>query len=972
MATPLALPGALFGLAIGILGTDAHVAVLPLALAALAGSWGAVLLLVRRAGPGIACLALGIGLLVGAWRSGAAALPSGPDSVAALVGRGQFHLAGTVIDDPRPRGTSQQVVLDGVIAQLRGDAHALRGRLLATLPRSVQLAVGRRVVLTAAIDAPAAFDGFDYPAYLARQGIGGLVRAREARVLEGPPRAGPAEIAAVARNWLLGGLNEMIPESEAALGAGILLGVRSSIAPEVADAFATAGLTHVVAISGWNIAIVAAIVGALLRPLEERRGGRWLAPAGAAATIAGYVVLTGASPSVVRAALMAGAMMVARFGGSRAHAASALCLAALVMLIAAPSVLWDVGFQLSALATAGLILYGAAIEARLTGWPGWLREPIALTMAAQLTTLPVVVGSFGRLSLVAPLANVAVVPLVPLVMLLCAIAAPLGAITSILGVGPLSDMLRWAVGGSAWLLLRAMIVAGQAAAAVPFAAVSVPAPGWLALAWYPALGLAWHRSTRRAPRAPNDSAELLPLRQTRRRSMLGERVARGASAALRGLARPVIGLSLGAALLVALTLGTLPDGRLHLVALDVGQGDAILVTAPSGATMLVDGGPDPDLLLRRLGERLPWWHRRIDVMVLTHPHEDHVAGLVAVLERYEVGLILHGGRRYENPTYPRFVLEAGNEPGGRLAAARAGMTLRLDRTTTFTVLYPAAADSAGPLPEGDINNASVVGVLRHEGFGALLTGDAEMPVEALLAERRLLTRVDVLKVGHHGSNSSTGPALLGAARPGVALISAGVGNDYGHPHRVTLDSLRTIPGLRLHRTDLEGSIEVISDGRRYQVASRAGRDPWRAVVAEAITAHRTARSIGAWPCPPSATPSCCLPPSTFRPASSRIRAASAGSRRRRRGSSRPPVSRRIRISSRSPPCCTTSTSSRPVTMARSTGWWRPAGWPSADSPSSPSRSPPTRSAASSTRRVRPVAGTPSRWRSRTGTWRRPS
>jgi len=967
VATPFALPGALLGLAIGILGADAHVAPLPLSSSALAGSLGAVLLLVRRTGAGIACVALGIGLLLGAWRGAGAALPSGPNSVAALIGRGEFHLAGAVIDDPRPRGTSQQVVLDEVAAQVEGDAHALRGRLLATLPRAVSLAVGRRVVLTAAIEAPAAFDGFDYPAYLARQGIGGLVRAREARVLDGPPRAGPAEIAAAARNWLLGGLNEMIPEPEAALGAGILLGVRSSIAPEVADAFAIAGLTHVVAISGWNIAIVAAIVGALLRPLEERRGGRWLAPAGAALTIAGYVVLTGASPSVVRAALMAGAMMVARFGGSRAHAASALCLAATVMLIAAPSVLWDVGFQLSALATGGLIIFGAAIEARLAGWPGWLREPIALTLAAQLTTLPVVVGSFGRLSLVAPLANVVVVPLVPLVMLLCAIAAPLGAIASIIQLEPLTDMVRWAIGGTAWLLLRTMIVAGHAAAAVPFAAVSVPAPGWLALAWYPALGFAWRRSALRAPRDLNDGADLMPLRATRRRSRLREQLARVASAALRGIARPVIGLGLGAALLLVLTLGTLPDRRLHLVALDVGQGDAILVTAPSGATMLVDGGPDPDLLLRRLGERLPWWHRRIDVMVLTHPHEDHVAGLMAVLERYEVGLILDGGRGYENPTYPRFVLEARNESGGRLAAARAGMTLRLDRTTTFTVLYPGAGDAAGPLPEGDINNASVVGVLRHGGFAALLTGDAEMPVEALLAERRLLTRADVLKVGHHGSNSSSGPALLNAALPGVALISAGIGNDYGHPHQVTLDSLRRIPGLRLHRTDLEGSIEVISDGRRYLVASRAGRDPWRAVVAGAMTAGRTARSIGAWPCPPSPTPSCCLPPSTFRPGSSRTRAASVEWRRRRPGCSRPPRSRSTRTSSRSPPCCTTSTSSRHGTMARSTGWSQPAGWPSADSPSSPSRSPPTRSAVCSTPPARRVAGTPSRLRSPTGT-----
>jgi competence protein ComEC len=764
----------------------------------------------------------------------------------------------------------------------------------------------------------------------------------------------------------------MVPEPEAALGAGILLGVRTSISPEIADSFAVSGLTHVVAISGWNIAIVAAIVAALLRPLEERRGGRWLAPSAAAATIAGYVVLTGASPSVVRAALMAGAMMVARFGGSRAHAASALGLAAMVMLLAAPSVLWDVGFQLSALATAGLILFGGAIEERLASWPAWLREPVALTMAAQLTTLPIVVGSFGRLSLVAPAANVVVVPLVPLVMLLCAIAAPLGAIASALQLAPLTDLVRWGVGGSAWLLLRAMIVAGQAAASIPFAAIQVAAPGWLALAWYPALGIVWRHLAGRPGPEPNTDDGLRPLRASRGRPAILTALIAAVRGSLRVLARPLAGLVGVGALLVVLTLGSLPDGRLHLVALDVGQGDSILVVTPSGTTILIDGGPDPDLLLRRLGERLPWWRRRIDVMILTHPHEDHVAGLLAALDRYQVALVLDAGRTYQNPTYPRFVEQARNEPGGRLAAASAGVRLRLDRTTTVAILYPSRDDVAGPLPAGDINNASVVALLRSGGFTALLTGDAEMPVEELLAERGLLRRIDVLKVGHHGSHSSSGTALLDATRPGAALISAGIGNDYGHPHQVTLDSLHRIPGLRLHRTDLEGSLEVISDGLAYRVTSRAVTDPWRAVVAPAITADRPAGSIAAWPYRPSPRPSCCLPPSGYPTGSSRIRAASVASRPRRRGSSAQPVSRLIRTSSRSPPCSTMLTSSRRATMDGSTGSSGRAGWPSADFPSWPRRSPRIRSAACWIRHARRAAGP--RWRSPwpIATWHRAS
>jgi competence protein ComEC len=395
MATRLVLPGALLGSVIGILAADGRQP-LPALLAGVVGALGGSLLLVGgRRTLGLAALAVAVGVALGGWRGTAIALPSGPGSVAALVGEGEVVLAGTVAEDPKPGGTSQQVVLTALSVSRSGlVGGTVRGRLIAQLPRTTSLSVGDRVLFSAEVEAPEAFDDFDYPAFLARQGIGGIVRARDVQV-EGSA-GGLARLAADARNWLLAGLNETVPEPEAALGAGILLGARAGIAPEVSSAFATAGLTHVVAISGWNIAIVAALIAGLTRPLETRRGGRWLSAILGSSAVAGYVLLTGASPSVVRAALMAGALLVARFGGSRAHAASALAAAALLMLLAAPAVLWDVGFQLSALATAGLIGFAAPLEARLAGWPGWLREPLALTLAAQLATLPVILTTFGH------------------------------------------------------------------------------------------------------------------------------------------------------------------------------------------------------------------------------------------------------------------------------------------------------------------------------------------------------------------------------------------------------------------------------------------------------------------------------------------------------------------------------------------------------------------------------------------------
>lgn len=821
-APALVLPAALGGVTLGVLLADlglAPAAAVPAALGAVAL---AVLVVALRPALRGATLLLAVAALaacLGVWRGAATALPSGPDSVSALAGH-DWTWVGTLIDDPRPREDRQQLVLDDLLVEDKGRSRAVRGRILVWLPRSIELGVGDRVRVGARLEEPQDFGGFAYRAYLARQGIGAIARAFEVRLV-GHRNNWLVTITASARHWLLAGLNDVVPEPEAALGAGILLGVRAGIAPEVANAFAAAGLTHVVAISGWNIAIVAALIAALLRPMARRPGGRWLASAATVAAISGYVLLTGAGPSVVRAALMAGAILVARLGGAPAHAAAALMLAALGMLLVAPPVLWDVGFQLSLLATAGLILFARPIEQRLAAWPPLLREPMALTAAAQLATLPVILGNFERLSLVAPLANVVVTPIVPLAMLASAIASVVGALDAVVHVRLLGDAATWLAGGWAWLTLRAMIVAGSTAAALPFASVPWQPPAWLLAAWYPMLAGAWLFLRRRSASAPEPKLALAPAPSARRVRLPVE--------FLRRFARPRWLIAASVLLLAAISLASLPDGRLHLTALDIGQGDAILIESPTGRTVLIDGGPDPERTLRRLGADLPFFQRRIDVVLLTHPHQDHIAGLIEVMSRFRVGMLVHAGIPFDNPAYQRLLTDARQEPGLRLVLGRAGQRLRIDGTTELDIIYPTAADANGPLPDGDINNGSIVAVLRYRRFVALLTGDAEAPIEARLAERGLLGRIDVLKVGHHGSRSGTTPGLLELTHPATALISVGTGNDYGHPAPVTLATLAQQHGLAVHRTDLEGDLEVVTDGTSFSLRTQVGVDPPRLV-----------------------------------------------------------------------------------------------------------------------------------------------
>jgi competence protein ComEC len=765
-----------------------------------------------RSAPVLAAVAL-LGLTIGAWRGGMIALPA-----AVLPSDDPIRVVGVVVEDPNPRGTNLDVLLDQVqLASGAGEREGVSGLVQVSLPRTIPVRGGDRIEALVEFRDPAGLDP-GYRERLERRGVVGVGMARTALVL-GPGIRGPGASLIGVRQGLLDGLLRLVPEPEASLGAGILLGARSGIDPALSAAFATAGLSHVVAVSGWNVAIVVGLVLAATSRMSRRGAGKWIQAALAVAAIGLYVVMTGATPSVVRAALMATALIFGRLRGSPGHAAGALLAAVALMALANPSVLWDVGFQLSALATAGLIVFAAPLSRRFARWPAWIGEPMALTLAAQLATLPVLIGVFGRLSLIGPLANVAAVPLVPPVMAASALVALMGAVPLMGDLPLIGPLLSWLVGGMAWLSLVALESVGYVAAAAPGAALSIGGPGpWLAAGWYPALGLFALRGLRHAELNPlGDLDAGLPEAR-----LLTGPISRmfGALRSPRAMAVPVLVLGL-------ISWCGLPDGQLHLRVLDIGQGDAILVEAPSGTTMLVDGGPDPELTLRQLGASRPFFARRVDVLVLTHPHADHLAGLFEILRRYEVGLILIGGRTVETAAEQEFLARARAEPDARLVAARSGMGFQLDARTRVTVLYPDAGDASAPLPDNDVNNGSVVLHLRMGAFDALLTGDAEAPVERMLLERGLLGRVEVLKVAHHGSHSGTTAPFLQALQPRLALISCGASNSYGHPHRETLDALAAVRGLALFRTDLDGAIEVTTDGQTYRLTSETGTvGPW--------------------------------------------------------------------------------------------------------------------------------------------------
>ena len=662
----------------------------------------------------------------------------------------------------------------------------------ATLPVYPLVVPGDRVTMRGSLRAPPADD--PYGAYLMRIGVAAILRAASL-TLESPPDDIGRSLEGL-RRGADRALQLAIPEPEAGLASGILIGLRDRVDRDLTAAFTAVGATHVVAISGWNIAIVASTLAAVAGRVARRR--RMVLTALA---IVGYVAFVGPSPSVVRAAGMAGVVMLARELGRPSRAAAAIGWAVAGLLLVDPRLVDDVGFRLSALATVGLIAWGTALADRLSGSApgrlrGWLAESLGVSLAAQLATLPIVILSFGRLSLVSPIVNLGVVPLVAPAMAAGALALA-GGIVALAG---LPAAIATILGLPAWLLFSVMVGVVRAGAAVPFASVQLASPWDAVAAGISGLTIiaatAWAR--RRADGARTAGTRAAPPISVTRRTPPSWWRSRTGRLLAGGLAASVIALSVAAV--------HRPDGIPRVTVLDVGQGDAILVEGGRGGRLLVDGGPDPGRLLVVLDEHLPPWDRRIDIVVLSHPHEDHDAGLAALLDRYVVGRVLEPGMFGPGPGYVALNAELFDRGIAR------GTLATGDRLVVDDILFRVLWPDPGTVPERPaengtgINNVSIVLLGEVGRHRLLLTGDIEEEIDPRLLARGLPT-VDLLKVAHHGSRTASTDAFLAALQPAIAVISTGRGNTYGHPTPEAMERLRAA-GAEVFRTDEDGSVTV--------------------------------------------------------------------------------------------------------------------------------------------------------------------
>lgn len=540
----------------------------------------------------------------------------------------------------------------------------------------------------------------------------------------------------------------------------IVFGDSRDVPTESRESFRRAGLLHVFAASGFNVTLAAAF---FMLAARYTRMPKLAAALLALFGVAGYFLLVGPSSSVTRAALMAAVLYVAVFLGRQVDALGSTAAAALAMLLFAPWSLFDVGWQLSFAGVLGIILLYPRLSAHMSEQAQLISGPLLVTLSAQIGTAPVLLSHFGQLSTVALLAN-------PLVATTVALITVVG-----FGAGLLS--LAWATPAMYLLaalrpLLHFTSWAAEFFASFPAATVQVEPAPFAAVVFSVVIGIVAYTVNRR------NLAITLPL-----------------------VVIFVVGVQ-AAGIWFDLGVG-IQNAPITVEFLDVGQGDATLIKTKDSA-VLFDGGEDFRTLDQALRQR---GVKKLDLLVLSHPHADHVGALDLVIKSYPVGRIFESG--FVNPTgaYERF-RAAARGAGITIDKVRAGKEFSLGELDV-EILWPRRRFLLGT--ESDINNNSVVAKVAFENFSLLLPGDIQREAIAGLTDGRADIAADVLKVSHQGADNGTTERFLRRVGPRYAVIPVGP-NQYGHPHKSALERLRRYVPV-IARTDRDGDVYFASDGR---------------------------------------------------------------------------------------------------------------------------------------------------------------
>ena len=706
------------------------------------------------------------------------------------------ELKGIVSQSPDVRDKSTHLFLSNIELKTAGGWKKLQGTVLIFVPRFPVYNYGDELLVKGKLQTPQALDDFDYPGYLANQGIYSTMLSPQTALIGTGKGFRPLAWVYALRNRLSQAMAATIPEPQASLAQGMILGIRGNITPELQNAFIDSGTMHILVISGSQFNIVAGILVATGIWLFGKRRYFYIWLALAAIWI--YALLTGMSPPVIRSAIMVSIFLCADLLGRQRSAITAIGFAAAVMAAITPQILGDASFQLTFMSTLGMVV----IAPRLQGWgkniianklgeggfivatANWIADSLFVTLGVTIAIWPLLVSYFGIFSVVSPLATLLVLPALPYLLFSGTLAAVIGVF--VLAAGQILGWLAWL---SAGYMLA--VINGFAHLSFSFFNVGTINPAWI-WAYFAVLGaILW----------------LIPQRKS-----VAAFFKRTASTLDKIPKKWAFSTLLVIAVLTTLTAYSMPDTRLHVSFLNVGQGDAILIQTPNHQDILVDGGPSAQAISAQLSKHLPFWDRNIELVVLTHPHEDHLTGLLEVLQRYKVKQVLYLDTSYTLPDEQEW-LNLIQQKHIKATLATAGQEIDLGtKDTTLEVINPTPGSTVPAMDNG------IVLKLTDEKISFLLTSDISADAEHDLITQRADVSCTVLKVAHHGSNDSSTAAFLAVADPKVAVISVGADNTFGHPGAETLQRLADVVGLNnIYRTDKNGTVECITDGTRLWV-----------------------------------------------------------------------------------------------------------------------------------------------------------
>ena len=676
------------------------------------------------------------------------------------------------------------------------------------------LRYGDSLSLKGPLKAPQPLDDFDLPSYLENQGIGSVMSYPKIALLDERGGAPFYRWLYSLRRDMADAIDMAVPEPQAAFGQSILLGIRDNLPDPLKEDFRKTGTAHMLAISGLHVGILLITVVTAGETLLGRRAHIYLVAPLAAIWL--YALLSGASPSAVRAAIMGTVYVGAIAFGRRGSIVPSLALAAALMAAIDPRILYRISFQLSFAAMMGISIFYDAVYYRIGGLTFSRDRPdftsgaargliaaVGVTLAATVATAPLIALYFGRIPIVGMPATLLTLPVLPL---------SLGAHGVTAVVGLVSEHASIPFGWLAWGLSAYITSVVGLFARVPAASVDLgraaPLLVWSFYAVFSALAILGYIG-------PSFARWTLWTRSITEKIQTENAWPRNVWEMSLPWQVPTIVVVI-AVLMWAAVLYT-PSGTLKVVFADVGQGDMTVITTPGGHRIVVDGGPDGVQAAGVLDNETPFWDRNVDLVVLTHPHADHVSGLTEIARRYRIERILERRQDFESAEYADWT-KLAQATDAEILQAMPGMSLSFDDGVHVQVLGPPDPLLAGT--DSDVDNGSVVVKVVYGTVEFLITGDLFHEGESWILRSAQPIASDVLKVGHHGSRTSTSVEFLRAVDPAAAVISVAGDNRFGHPAPSVVERLLgVVQDSQLFLTSEQGSVTFQTDGSTLRVST---------------------------------------------------------------------------------------------------------------------------------------------------------